>query len=111
MRARGYATQPEQGGVYLLGRAVLEAAFTFHDQPLEVAGGGASERMGGRRRRERGRAAMCGRMRSVGLRCDVPRVAMSVTGLRPRMERIGVETVGEELVELMEAFEFSAPEA
>lgn len=54
---------------------------------------------------------MCGRMRSVGLRCDVPRVAMGVTGLRPRIERIGVETVGEDLVELMEAFEFSAPEA
>jgi IclR family acetate operon transcriptional repressor len=30
MRARGCAVQRESGGVYLLGPAVLEAAFTFH---------------------------------------------------------------------------------
>jgi IclR family acetate operon transcriptional repressor len=30
MRERGFATQPEAGGPYLLGPAVLEAAFTFH---------------------------------------------------------------------------------
>jgi IclR family acetate operon transcriptional repressor len=30
MRERGFASQPEAGGVYLLGPAVLEAAFTFH---------------------------------------------------------------------------------
>lgn len=30
MRARGFATQQEQGGPYLLGPAALEAAFTFH---------------------------------------------------------------------------------
>jgi IclR family transcriptional regulator, acetate operon repressor len=30
MRGRGYASQPEPGGPYLLGPAVLEAAFTFH---------------------------------------------------------------------------------
>lgn len=30
MRARGFASQPEPGGPYLLGPAVLEAAFTFH---------------------------------------------------------------------------------
>nr|CEL14115.1 Transcriptional regulator, IclR family [Kibdelosporangium sp. MJ126-NF4]CTQ88482.1 Transcriptional regulator, IclR family [Kibdelosporangium sp. MJ126-NF4] len=30
MRARGFATQLEPGGVYLLGSAALEAAFTFH---------------------------------------------------------------------------------
>jgi DNA-binding IclR family transcriptional regulator len=30
MRARGFATQRESGGVYLLGAAALEAAFTFH---------------------------------------------------------------------------------
>ena len=30
MRERGFATQPETGGAYLLGRAALEAAFTFH---------------------------------------------------------------------------------
>jgi IclR family transcriptional regulator, acetate operon repressor len=30
MRERGFATQPEPGGVYLLGPAMLEAAFTFH---------------------------------------------------------------------------------
>ena len=30
MRGRRYASQPESGGPYLLGPAVLEAAFTFH---------------------------------------------------------------------------------
>jgi IclR family transcriptional regulator, acetate operon repressor len=30
MRERGFASQPEVGGLYLLGPAVLEAAFTFH---------------------------------------------------------------------------------
>jgi IclR family acetate operon transcriptional repressor len=30
MRERGFASQPEAGGLYLLGPAVLEAAFTFH---------------------------------------------------------------------------------
>jgi len=30
MRDRGYASQPEPGGPYLLGPAMLEAAFTFH---------------------------------------------------------------------------------
>lgn len=30
MRERGYASQPEAGGSYLLGPAALEAAFTFH---------------------------------------------------------------------------------
>ena len=30
MRGRGYASQSEPGGPYLLGPAVLEAAFTFH---------------------------------------------------------------------------------
>lgn len=30
MRARGFAAQRETGGVYLLGPAALEAAFTFH---------------------------------------------------------------------------------
>src|SRR4051794_3180259 len=32
MRARGFAAQLESGGVYVLGPAALEAAFTFHSK-------------------------------------------------------------------------------
>lgn len=210
MRARGYATQPEPGGPYLLGRAALEAAFTFHagldlrrllrpladrvrdrfGQTCHVAvlegaqityvekveahlGVRLTSVVGGRNpahatavgkallaaelpddaavrdwvRRQgplaprtastattaTALAASLEQVRRRGWALDdeeseeglvcvgtcvplvfgalVPRVAVSVSGLRPQMVRRGVETIGAELCELVGGFEFAAADA